>query len=249
MSVLTSPRHFVFALAVLALGIVALFVPRHYVLPAIVVALCDGYIASMLWIAACASQARYQGRRDELRERLPYLTTALVALPALALALMTAFAALYIETEGVRSTTRLLASRSDALYFSAVTIATLGYGDFAPQTGPAKFIVVVELASGILLLVGALPLLISRMASFGGDGAVAEGRLITFEGLRIALPAATNGEIAIADGTFTWRCAGSVVTVTKSADGSIGYMQDGKPVRADPAKALVIDDRGRASQF
>jgi hypothetical protein len=249
MSVLTSPPHLVFALSVLALGIVALFVPLHYVLPAIAVALSDGYIGLMLWFAACASQARYQLRQDELRERLPHLTTALVALPALALALMTAFAGLYIETAGVRSAAQRLESRSDALYFSAVTIATLGYGDFAPQTRPAKFIVVVELASGILLLVGAVPLLISRMASFGGQGAVEGARHITFEGLRIVLPAPTQGEITIAGGTFTWRGAGFAVTVAKSADGSITYVQDGQSFRADPAGTLVIDEQGRARQI
>jgi len=248
MSVYSAPGHFAFALAALGLGVVCLFVPSHYVLPLIVVALTDGYIASILWIVAVASQQRYQGTKGGLREWLPHPTTAFVMLPTLALALMTAFAELYIETAGVQSSTQRLETRSDALYFSAVTITTLGYGDFAPRSGSAKFFVVVELSSGILLLVGAVPLLISRMANFDEARAAEGGRDIVFETLRITLPAAGDGEITIVGGTLTWRGAGSVLTVTRSPDGSLRYTQDGRSALADPAKPLVIDDRGRARQ-
>ena len=39
-----------------------------------------------------------------------------------------------------------------AVYFSAVTIATVGYGDFQPTKWYSKLVVMMEIASGILLL-------------------------------------------------------------------------------------------------
>ncbi len=53
----------------------------------------------------------------------------------------------------------------DAFYFSLVTITTLGYGDFAP-TGDARLLVVWQLATGLLLLVGIFPFVVSRVADF-----------------------------------------------------------------------------------
>lgn len=40
----------------------------------------------------------------------------------------------------------------DALYFSLVTLATVGYGDITPQSAPARVVVVFEVVMGILLL-------------------------------------------------------------------------------------------------
>ena len=41
----------------------------------------------------------------------------------------------------------------DALYFSVVTIATLGYGDMRPETWPSKLFVLMELLVGLFLIV------------------------------------------------------------------------------------------------
>jgi len=59
-----------------------------------------------------------------------------------------------------------LAGRLDAVYFSMVTLATLGYGDFVPATAQARTLVIWELGTGLLLLVGTFSLLISRLADF-----------------------------------------------------------------------------------
>src|SRR6266850_4405373 len=48
----------------------------------------------------------------------------------------------------------------DAIYIS---FQTLGFSDFDPKAGYGQFVVIVNLASGVLLLIGAFPLLISRM--------------------------------------------------------------------------------------
>lgn len=49
----------------------------------------------------------------------------------------------------------------DALYFSTVTIATVGYGDIYPMDGVARVIVCLEIFLGIVLLGGVLSIAIS----------------------------------------------------------------------------------------
>jgi hypothetical protein len=56
--------------------------------------------------------------------------------------------------------------RLDALYFSAVTFTTLGYGDFAPASSRARLLVLWELATGMLTLLGVFPLIVGRISDF-----------------------------------------------------------------------------------
>lgn len=65
-----------------------------------------------------------------------------------------------------------LSDKWDAIYFSMVTLTTLGYGDFAPARPLARALVVWELLTGMLLLVGIFPLLIARLSTFGTQGAI-----------------------------------------------------------------------------
>jgi hypothetical protein len=53
----------------------------------------------------------------------------------------------------------------DALYFSGVTIATLGYGDIKPMHAISKLFAVYEVFSGILLVVVALAIYMNRLGS------------------------------------------------------------------------------------
>lgn len=53
----------------------------------------------------------------------------------------------------------------DALYFSGVTIATLGYGDITPIKPISKFFSVYEVFSGVLLVVVALGTYFNRLDS------------------------------------------------------------------------------------
>jgi len=57
-------------------------------------------------------------------------------------------------------------SLKDFIYFSLVTLTTLGYGDITPISNEARQLVVHEISSGFLLLIGAFPLLISRISNF-----------------------------------------------------------------------------------
>ncbi len=52
------------------------------------------------------------------------------------------------------------------VYFSFVTLSTVGYGDYVPVDQTTKTIVMQQIATGWLLLIAAVPLLISRMAIF-----------------------------------------------------------------------------------
>ena len=56
--------------------------------------------------------------------------------------------------------------RVEALYFSAVTLSTVGYGDFAPTSSKARLLVLWELGTGMLMLLGVFPLIIGRISDF-----------------------------------------------------------------------------------
>ncbi|GHO62414.1 hypothetical protein KSC_013060 [Ktedonobacter sp. SOSP1-52] len=58
---------------------------------------------------------------------------------------------------------------SDYLYFSFVTLTTLGYGDLAPEGGFARSLVVIEALSGQLYLVTVIALLISYISGKQSD--------------------------------------------------------------------------------
>lgn len=61
----------------------------------------------------------------------------------------------------------------DALYFSVVTIATVGFGDFSPKTDGGKLFTVVYIFAGVGLFVATAAALaghIIRRAGHGGDG-------------------------------------------------------------------------------
>jgi hypothetical protein len=51
----------------------------------------------------------------------------------------------------------------DYLYFSYVTLATIGYGDLVPRSSLARILSVIEALSGQLYLVTVIALLISRL--------------------------------------------------------------------------------------
>jgi len=85
--------------------------------------------------------------------------------------LVLSFGRLYDDSKSVYRTAdnpprETLATPTDALYFSTVTITTVGYGDFAPR-GNAEWLVIWELGSGAMLLLIVLPVLASRLALLG----------------------------------------------------------------------------------
>jgi len=59
-----------------------------------------------------------------------------------------------------------LVNRIDALYYSAVTLSTVGYGDFAPASKAARPLVVWQLGTAMLMLLGVFPLIVGRISDF-----------------------------------------------------------------------------------
>ena len=79
---------------------------------------------------------------------------------------VTGFAALYIHSGDIlflNATT--VTDRIDAIYYSVVTMTTLGYGDMAPAGHYGRLLVMWQLATGMLLLFAIFPLLMTRVAA------------------------------------------------------------------------------------
>jgi voltage-gated potassium channel Kch len=87
----------------------------------------------------------YTGMRRALKE--PAVTAAL----SLAAALILTASVFYWIVEGW--------SLLDSVYFSVVTIATVGYGDFVPQTAPGKIFTIFYIFCGLGIFVSAATVL------------------------------------------------------------------------------------------
>jgi len=130
--------------------------------------LADVYIFRLIWAAAWKGT---EPRKDERWPGIPERVPALFVVLLLFLALVLAFGRLYIASAQIYRGSTLLDGPSDALYYSVVTITTLGYGDYAPNDSNARWLVVFELMSGLLFLIMAFPILGSRLADFGEEEA------------------------------------------------------------------------------
>jgi len=153
---------------------------------AFVVIICaDLYLFGLLIVAALRSDGI-----DAMYYLLPRRTPCVFAFGLLLPAILSSFAVLYQTNGGVHEQQMLkyvqlcsgsedctklqivkedpvpLKSRMDAVYFSAVTITTLGYGDYTPATPTARVLVLWELGTGALMLIILFPLLVCRIAVF-----------------------------------------------------------------------------------
>lgn len=78
------------------------------------------------------------------------------------IAIIMGFAALYIYTDAIGDTCKVPISKPlDAIYFSSVTITTLGYGDFTPMNKVGKILVSVETIVGLIFVVLVVAIFIS----------------------------------------------------------------------------------------
>ena len=140
----------------------------YYAAAAIVFA--DLYLVSTLFSAAAKTDIKL--KKNSAWDRftnavLPSKREGLVIFGLLLPTLIFGFANLYIELPGgVKHGDLYLTGFYDGVYFSCITIATVGYGDFVPVSHAAKAFVLWELGSGILLVVGGFGLLISRLANY-----------------------------------------------------------------------------------
>jgi hypothetical protein len=124
------------------------------------IAAADLYLLSVLIIAAMLSDDDEFAKRHKWARILPHRrATGLLIVVSMMLAIISGFAGLYVGTKVFHDSKTSL----DALYIS---FFTMGFTDFSPTPGYGQLVVIAQLASGVLLLVGAFPLLLSRISTF-----------------------------------------------------------------------------------
>ena len=142
-----------------AIGLSSVFGPSRP-LAWIAIVISDAYLALVLLFAAILSDDRaFAARWPWITRLFPRRTAALFVVGLLLLSIVSGFAGLYVGTEVFSSNK----TPGDALYLSLFTLA---FTDYGPKPGYGQFVVVGEVASGILFLIAAIPLLISRIATF-----------------------------------------------------------------------------------
>ncbi len=88
------------------------------------------YIAAVLWESA--RRIECDERDDQRWFRFPYRSWSLPLAALILIAVITSFAQMYIKSEQVFCQGKQrLTEPADAVYYSTVTLTTLGYGDFA----------------------------------------------------------------------------------------------------------------------
>jgi hypothetical protein len=113
----------------------------------------------LLFAAVLSDDSTFATRHPWITGLLPRRTTGLFVVALLLISIVSGFAGLYVGTEVFQSAK----TPGDALYISLFTLA---FTDYSPKPGYGQFVVVCQVASGILFLIGAFPLLISRIATF-----------------------------------------------------------------------------------
>ncbi len=149
-----SHGHLAFSLAMAVAGSAELWLAPG-IPPLLIVLITDGYLALLLWCCACMSAADPQEPWPGLPERRPAILVLLFAL----VALVTGFASLYLSTRNPAP-----ASPLQAAYVSFMNIAGFGYDPEHDYGWRDKAVQAAQLSSGILLLLCALPILVSRFA-------------------------------------------------------------------------------------
>jgi Mg2+/Co2+ transporter CorB len=166
-------RVFIGISALLAvMSVLALFLRMHWIVAVSLVVIVDLYLICVF--VECAMRSTEHNHWKKVWLPLPHRVWALLLLFLLIVTVVTSFAAMFLASHEVRHLLRdvqelqqeqftdVLDNPHEALYFSMVTITTLGYGDFAPAGAVARWIIVWELATGLLTLVLAFPLVSTR---------------------------------------------------------------------------------------
>jgi len=94
-----------------------------------------------------------------MAEFFPRRTAGLLVVALLFVAVLSGFAGLYVGTNVFAANKPPL----DAFYISVFTLALT---DYSPKAGYGQVVVMMEVVSGVLLIVALFPLLISRISAF-----------------------------------------------------------------------------------
>ena len=145
---------------VTVIGILSGLLPSQLAAWTAIVAV-DAYLSVVLVLAALRTDhaPTFRENYSWIARWFPRRTAGFLLIVLLLASVVFGFAGLYIGTNVFREDKSWL----DAIY---IGFQTLGFSDFQPKAGHGQRVVIAELASGVLLLIGAFPLVISRMSTF-----------------------------------------------------------------------------------
>ena len=124
------------------------------------IAAADLYLLSLLIVAAMLSDDDEFTKRHKWARLMPHRRAAgLFITVSMMLAIISGFAGLYVGTNVFPTSKTSL----DAFYIS---FFIMGFSEFTPTPGYGQLVVLAQLVSAVLLLVGAFPLLLSRISTF-----------------------------------------------------------------------------------
>ena len=127
----------------------------------ITILISDSYLSLLFCStrAILSDDRAFATRHPSTTQLFPRHGAALFVAGFLLFSIVSGFAGLYVGTEVFQPSKGKL----DALY---VSLFTLAFTDYSPKPGYGQFVVIGEVASGILYLIAVIPLLISRIATF-----------------------------------------------------------------------------------
>lgn len=158
--------HYFFGLTLTTACICTLIDCWHIAISYTSIVLVDAYLIFVLYEGATRVDLDKSDAERPGCLKFPNLRFSLVQLGFLLVTVVTGFASMYIDSGEVTHGQLALTKQSDAIYFSFVTLTTLGYGEFVPQGPYARNLVVWQLATGSLLLLGVFPLVLSRVSGY-----------------------------------------------------------------------------------
>ena len=142
-----------------AIGMTSVFVACRP-LAWIAILISDSYLFLVLLFAAILSDdGTFATKHPSITGLFPRRTAGLFVVALLLLSIVSGFAGLYVGAEVFPFSK----TPGDALYISLFTLA---FTDYSPKPGYGQLVVIGQVASGILYLIAAIPLLISRIATF-----------------------------------------------------------------------------------
>lgn len=142
-------------------GIASMYFPCYcHILSWLAILSTDLYLFCVLLFAAIrADDEAFTTNHPCVKCLFPQRTTGLFIFVLLLIAIVCGFAGLYVGTDVFQSGKTPL----DAFYTS---LFIMGFNDPSPPLDYGKIVVIAQFASGILLLIGVFPLLVSRISNY-----------------------------------------------------------------------------------
>jgi len=122
-----------------------------------------GFLAAFFALTAVALFSYLKNCRSVSQEQLHTAVNIYLLLALLWASLYLAMDALYPGSIQLRSHTS--DRQTELLYFSLITLSTIGYGDIVPLSGEARIVAGLEGATGVLYIAITVAILVSRFRS------------------------------------------------------------------------------------